>query len=194
MKCITSLATLAAVSLLAACSGRTVDTGSGQEPETSNPSSTPGPNGTPPASPAKSPVAAAPATIEVDANLQALRELQIFELSGIVENIPEGANCYNLACPGHEKEFNDAKARAAEALAAFTRTALDAAADTSADARIESSGACYFGDQKNLQTLKDLNVVALGDLVLEKPEHYVNCYNVPGAHKLARIAAAVRKP
>jgi hypothetical protein len=190
MKCLTALATIATVGLLTGCSANTVDTSSEPAPEAASPGSTPRP-ADPPAAPTKTPAAV---TLEIDANLRALRELQVFDLGGVEENFPEGASCYSLACPGHEQEFNDAKARAAEALAAFTSKAIAAAADTSADARIESSGACYLGDQKNLQTLKDLHVIAVGDLVLEKPEAYVNCYSVPGAHKLARIAAAFRKP
>ncbi|CAN5924314.1 hypothetical protein BH11MYX4_BH11MYX4_04530 [soil metagenome] len=189
MKCFTSLASIAAVALLAGCSANAVDTASGRQPDGT--SAAADPRGGPPAAGTWSPAAA---TLDVDANLRALRELQVFELGAVVENIPEGANCYRLACPGHERELDDAKARAAQALASFTRVALAAAADTSADAQIEADGTCYRSDETNLQTLMDLHVVEVGELVLEKPESFDNCYHVPRAHKLARIAAAVRKP
>ncbi len=194
MKCLTSLATIAAVGLLAGCSANTVDsTGTGQQPETSNPRAPSGQNAAPPESPSKPPATVPAAALDVDANLRALRDLQVFEISGIVENIPESANCYSLACPGHEKEFNDAKTRAAEALAAFTHLALAAASDKESDLKIMEDGRCYINDQQNLQVLRDLHVVRVGDLVLEKPGQNQNCYYAPYGQKLARIADAVAR-
>ncbi len=185
MKCITSLATIAAVGLLAACTARTVDPGPGQPPEASSsspspsPSPTPGPTGDPSVSATK-PRPPADVTLDVDANLRALRELQVFEVSAVVAtSSAEQKNCYGgPPCPIE--------------LAEFTRTALAAVADAEADARIESDGTCYRTDEQNLQALKELRGVAIGELVLEKPESFDNCYHVPRAHKLARIAAALR--
>lgn len=183
MKCLTSLATIATAGLLAACSGNTVDTGTGHPPEASNPSPTPGPNGEPPsAATPNTPATPDALTAGVDANLRALRELQVFEITAVVAtSTEEQRNCYGgPPC--------------AADLAAFTRKALAAAADTSADARIESDGTCYRTDEENLQVLKSLSGVVIGDLLLEKPESFDNCYHVARAHKLARIVAALRKP
>ena len=77
-----------------------------------------------------------------------------------------------------------------EALAAFTKVAVDAASHPERDAQVD----CSIPDAQNLQTLKDLQVVELGDLVLEKPAPVPHCYNIPRAHALARIARAFRKP
>src|SRR5512143_2732637 len=105
MKCLTSLATIATVGLLAGCYA---------EQRTDDPTSTPpnqqsggvesGRSDTPnasaqptPSAPGTTPATSGVSTTDVDANLKALRDLQIVDVSGIVENIPEQANCYNLA-------------------------------------------------------------------------------------------------
>ncbi len=113
----------------------------------------------------------------VEENLAALRALKVFEVRGIATG-PETGNCYG-PCPAQ-----------VEAVAAFTRVAVDAAAHPERDAQVD----CGLSDAQNLQTLKDLHVVDLGDRVLEKPTGLPHCYNVPSAHTLARIARAVRKP
>ncbi|MFO0675720.1 MAG: hypothetical protein U0169_04255 [Polyangiaceae bacterium] len=133
----------------------------------------------------------------VDQNLQALRDLQVFEVRGVLVDIPENANCYNLPCPGHESEFvsrEEADRRAAANLDRFTRTAVAAAADVSLDDTIATTGHCYDTDAQNLDALKALRMVSLGDLVLEAPGQNPNCYYAPFGPKLARIAAAFRKP
>ena len=179
MKSIASLATIAAVGLLAACTARTVDPGPSQPPEASSPSPTPGPTGDPSVSAAK-PRTPTDITLDVDANLRALRELQVFEVTAVVAtSSAEQKNCYGgPPCPIE--------------LAEFTRTALAAVADAEADARIESDLTCYRTDEQNLQALKELRGVAIGELVLEKPQSFDNCYHALRAHKLARIAAALR--
>jgi hypothetical protein len=194
MKRLTSLAALASIGLVNACAAKT------QEPP---PDPTPAPFPAsasapqpPTAAQPPAPGAPPPSQGDVDANLKALRDLGIFEVQGIVEHIPEQANCYNVGCPGHEQEFADAKARAAAALATFTRTALDAAASTAIESTPAYSEHCYTQDDANLAALKALDVVALGDVVLEAPESYQagNCYSVIRARKLARIAVALEKP
>lgn len=188
----TSLASLVAVGLLAGCSAASPDP-EPNAPLTQPPTSTPtngdhpGPQGATP------PAETAAIQAGVDANLQALRDLQIVEVGRVVENIPQAANCYGFPCPGHETEFADAKAQAAAALAAFTKTALEAASSSAHDEALATRHICYETDQANLQKLKDLHIVLLGDVVLEKPQAS-NCYSIPAALRLNRIVAAVIKP
>jgi len=130
-------------------------------------------------------------TTNVDVNLQTLRGLAVVEVLDVIVNIPQEANCYYAPCPGHESEFvsaEDARARAAQALADFTRTAVAAVSTNEPDL----TGDCARTDEQNLQVLKDLNVVSLG-AIIEAPQAS-NCYGVPRALKLSRIAWAVQKP
>jgi hypothetical protein len=134
------------------------------------PRATPAPaSNTPPAPPPRVPTA--------DESLAALRALNVFEVRGVAVG-KETGNCYG-PCPAQ-----------VEALAAFTKVAVDAANHPERDAQID----CSIPDAQNLQTLKDLQVVDLGDLVLETPAAFPRCYNVPRARALARIARAFRKP
>jgi len=155
----------------------------GRRPRLSSPSSTPGPNGEPPTSTTKPPVSTPDFTYDVEKNLRALRELQVFEISAVVESSsPEQKNCYGGPPCVWE-------------LAHFTQTALAAVADTEADARLESDGTCYRTDDENLKALQSLRGVAIGDLVLEKPESFDNCYHPslePTSSHESR--AALRKP
>jgi hypothetical protein len=141
-------------------------------------------------------------TTSVEANLASLRELRIFEVRGIID-VPEGANCYGLPCPGEELQFFESKQKAARRLGEFTSTAIHAAASPASDAYAPQTGPVA---EHNLQSLKDLKVVALGGLILEEPKNNPNCYNVPcetdraaadeinrdRACRLASIAAAFR--
>lgn len=125
----------------------------------------------------KTPPAPSPRVPTADESLAALRALNVFEVRGIAFG-KETGNCYG-PCPAQ-----------VEALAAFTQVAVEAAKHPERDAQVD----CRISDAQNLQTLKDLHVVELGDLVLEKPAAFPNCYNIPRAHALGRIARAFRKP
>ncbi|NOU32461.1 MAG: hypothetical protein HOO96_31535 [Polyangiaceae bacterium] len=149
-----------ALGLLGACSA------GAREPAHATPEPT---SNTPPAPSPRVPTA--------DESLAALRALNVFEVRGIAVG-KETGNCYG-PCPAQ-----------VEALAAFTKVAVDAATHPERDAQMD----CSIPDAQNLQTLKDLQVVELGDLVLEKPAPVPHCYNIPRAHALARIARAFRKP
>lgn len=150
-----------ALGLLGACSAGAREPGA---PHAAPPATTPAPQAKPP-------------TPTADESLAALRALNVFEVRGVAAG-KEAGHCYG-PCPAE-----------LEALAAFTRLAVEAAAHPERDAQVD----CSLSDAQNLQTLKDLRVVELGDVVLEKPTGFANCYNVPRAHALARIARAVRKP
>lgn len=128
-------------------------------------------------SPDKAPPASNSRVPTAEESLAALRALNVLEVRGVAAG-KETGNCYG-PCPAQ-----------VEALAAFTRVAVDAANHPERDAQVD----CRIEDAQNLQTLKDLHVVELGDRVLEKPAAFPNCDNVPRAHALARIAHAFRKP
>jgi hypothetical protein len=204
------LITLAIAGILAGCSG-------------SDPSSPPAPSGTGPQGEMPEPgtpstdEALAPSDVTrsagqslvahavapVDPNLTALRELRIFEVEGVIEEIPEGANCSGNPCPGHEGEFAEAKRSAALRLADFTSKALLAAAHPVSDAYAPQTGPVAEG---NLTSLKSLQIVALGGLILEQPKNNAKCFDLPcdedrraadeinrdRACRLASIAAAFR--
>src|SRR5262252_7465075 len=100
MRHLTSLAQLAVLGLLAACSG------SSQDPPPAT-SSSPGSNASGPAAEQpypSSPVVSIATNTDVDTNLQALRDLKVVEVLGLIVDIPQNGNCYNLPCPGHEQE------------------------------------------------------------------------------------------
>jgi len=188
-----SLSTIAMVSVLAACSSQP------STPAPQTPPQTAQQPGAPAASPGSQP---ATQTIDVDANLARLRALNVFQVNGLIEAIPEEANCYNLACPGKEKEFSDAKAAAASKLAVFTDAVVKAAA---LPAATEDTGADAIAT--NLSALRALQVVSVGELIVEQPKTSPNCYGLvcPGdqeaaddanharAGKLANIAHALAR-
>ena len=141
-------ATIAVAGLIAGCSGSAAPQTTG--PEVKDP----------------------PQSVEV--NLASLKALQIFEVAGIVQHIPESANCYNLPCPGHEAEFNAAKAADQQHLDTFTKTAVAAAADPPSTDPVDLAATAT-----NLDTLRKLDIVQIGELIVAVPQNNPNCYNLP---------------
>src|SRR4051794_36141575 len=103
MKRLTSLASLSTIALLAGCSGHAEDPTPGTQHSEAS-STSPGAGSNVEQSPPPGPVTpgSTASTSNIDANLQALRDLKVFEVRDVAVNIPENANCYNLPCPGHE--------------------------------------------------------------------------------------------
>src|SRR4051812_24536317 len=63
------------------------------------------------------------ATAAIDANLDRLKALKIFEVGALLlPNVPAQANCYGLPCPGQEQQFADGKEAQAKRLADFADT------------------------------------------------------------------------
>jgi hypothetical protein len=139
------------------------------------------------------------ATAAIDANLDRLKALQIFEVGGLLlSNLPAAANCYGQPCPGQEQQYADAKEAQAHRLADFTDTTVSAAAMPATYDVVTPDVS-----EQNLGLLRSLNIVAVGGLIVAKPVISGNCYgacpeelaacnaiNNDRANKLANIAKA----
>jgi hypothetical protein len=137
------------------------------------------------------------ATAAIDANLDRLKALQIFAVGGLLlNNLPPEANCYGVPCPGKEQVYADAKEAQAKRLADFADTAV-AAASLPVGYDVVSPEA----SEQNLSVLRNLEIVAIGSLIVAKPVTSGNCYgpcpdeiaacnaiNDERANKLANIA------
>ncbi len=145
------------------------------------------------------PVNTGVATAAIDANLDRLKALKVFEVGALLlPNLPAAANCYGLPCPGQEQQFADGKEAQARRLADFTDTAINAAAKpASYDVVVPAV------TEQNLDVLRSLNIVVVGNLFVDKPVITGNCYgacaediaacdaiNNDRANKLSNIAKA----
>jgi hypothetical protein len=149
------------------------------------PSPAPSPTGTPTPQPT-------PNTVEL--SLARLRGLDIFEVIGI----PEDGHCYagDTAC------IAGFRAAAAPRVASFADTVVGAAAQPPA-----TDGLSAANNEANLDALRKLNVVTIGQLIVDQPRNNPNCYNLPcpgdkqaadainrdRAGRLANIAVAVKQ-
>lgn len=139
------------------------------------------------------------ATAAIDANLDRLKALQIFEVGGLLlTNLPAEANCYGQPCPGQEQPYADAKEAQAQRLADFADTTVKAAA-LPANYDVVTSDV----SEQNLEVLRGLSIVGIGGLIVDKPTISGNCYgacpeeiaackaiNDDRANRLANIAKA----
>jgi hypothetical protein len=173
------LKTLAVAGLLAGCSAHV---------------SEPNPPAGPPAPPATGTTNPQPAPQSVEVSLAQLSALSIFEVYGI----PEDGNCYggDTACISRER------AAAAPRVATFTSAVVAAAAEPPA-----TYGLTATVNEANLEALRNLNVVLIGQLIVAQPHNNPNCYNLPcpgdtqaadainqeRAGRLANIANAVKR-
>ena len=139
------------------------------------------------------------ATAAIDANLDRLKALKIFEVGALLlPNVPAAANCYGLPCPGQEQQFADAKEAQAKRLADFADTTVNAAAKP-----VSYDVVTPALTEQNLDVLRSLNIVVVGALIVDKPVITGNCYgacaedvaacdaiNNDRANKLSNIAKA----
>jgi hypothetical protein len=110
----------------------------------------------------------------IAASLATLQKLSIFQVLGAVEHVPESANCYSLPCPGHEAEFDAARAADADHVAAFTEKVVSAAKQPPA-----ADPTTVAAAERNLEKLRMLGVVEVGDLIVAAPLNNGNCYGLP---------------
>jgi uncharacterized protein YceK len=136
-----------------------------------------------------SPVATQPRA--VDESLARLRALEVFTVGAMQWQEPaEAFNCYG-PCPGSEVAIARAQAAGAARLDAFTRAAEVAARDTAAD----HANACEPATiAANLDALRALRVVEVGDFLAAQPREAANCYGVvcPGEATRVRNESCAR--
>jgi hypothetical protein len=126
----------------------------------------------------------AEALAEVDQNLARLRALQVFEVGGLLVDMPkEATNCYG-PCPGSEKLIEEAKRDAALRLANLT-----AAAETAVKTPAEDACAQATIDA-NLAALAALSIVGVDGLVVVQPKNQQACYNLPCPEDIEQAKAA----
>lgn len=121
-----------------------------------------------------------------DESLARLRSLEIFSVGAMVWEQPaEAFNCYG-PCPGSERVIARAEAAGAARLDAFTAAAVTA----SRDAVTNHAGACdATAIEANLQALRALRVVEVGDFLAVQPSESSNCYGVVCPGEAARARA-----
>jgi hypothetical protein len=111
----------------------------------------------------------------VQADLEQLAALEVFEIGSLLARYPDGAlNCYGV-CPEFEDEIAQANELAAERLAALAERVATAVAEDDAVAN-----ACEQATiDANLEALRALEVVEVGQLIAVVPQNNPACYNVP---------------
>jgi hypothetical protein len=107
-----------------------------------------------------------PTPQSVEVSLAQLSALNIFTVYGI----PEDGNCYagDTACVAR------GRAAAAPQVATFTHAAVAAAAKPAATA-----GLTPAVNAANLEALRSLDIVTIGELIVAQPSNNPNCYNLP---------------
>ncbi len=110
----------------------------------------------------------------IDQNLARLAALEVFEVGYLLVDAPEGAfNCYG-PCPEFADEIAAAEAEAAERLADLVEVA---------EAAATSPPAAYACDESlvsaNLDALRSLQIITVGNLVQAVPENAAACYGLP---------------
>lgn len=118
------------------------------------------------------------ARVQVDADLQALEALEIFEVRGMVETADmHPGSCYG-PCP-------DDDARRSKYVAQADR--LHALVELAQETRPVAYPVAEAQDQvqTNLASLEALQIVALGDFLVEEPQARMECYNLPCPEDIA---------
>jgi len=116
-----------------------------------------------------------PTLLAVDENLARLQALDLFEVGDLVVDMPaEATNCYGTKpCAGSEPAVSAARSAAAERLAQFADTAETAVA-TPYDAY-----ACGTRIDSNLDAVRALRIVEVGNFIRDQPANNPDCYNLP---------------
>lgn len=115
------------------------------------------------------------AVAAIDENLARLRALDVFEVGDLIVQMPnEALNCYGpKPCAGSEPAVAAARVAAAERLVTFTDGVSKAAASPSDDY------ACEANIQVNLDALRSLQVVDIGNIIVSQPLNTGFCYGNP---------------
>jgi len=134
------------------------------------------PPGDPPGMPPPAQPTPAELIVDVRANVDRLRALQIVDVYSAVFDTPEASNCYGgPPCAGSESDPAVAAelARQAPRLARLTDIAAGLAAST------EVPAADPAGAAADLAALDGLRIVELGNLLTVAPASNPICYNTP---------------
>jgi hypothetical protein len=121
---------------------------------------------------------------KIDANLERLAALEIFEVGQLIVDIPEEAyNCYG-PCPGFENAEADAIAESAQHLADLADLAECAAAWATSEDACDATTI-----DANLKALDALGIVEVGQLLVAEPVVTGNCYAIPCQPEIAAAEA-----
>lgn len=115
-------------------------------------------------------------TSEVQADLEQLAALEVFEVGSLLARYPDGAlNCYGV-CPEFEEAVAQGNAQAAERLAALVERVSSA---ITANAAVEPDACEQATIDANLEALRALEIVDVGQLIAVIPQNNPACYNLP---------------
>jgi hypothetical protein len=113
---------------------------------------------------------------EVQADLEQLAALQVFEVGSLLARYPEGAfNCYGV-CPEFEDAVAQANEHAAERLATLVEQVSSAIA---ANTTVEPDTCEQAAIEANLAALRALETIEVGQLIAVVPQNNPACYNLP---------------
>ena len=136
------------------------------------------------------PIASTPAeAVAAKPDLDRLRALDVFEVGTLLVALPrEATACYNLPCAGWEDRVAAEVARQMPRLDRLTQLAagVDYPAPTDAAPTATELAA-------DLQALRDLQIVQIGDLVVSVPQADGSCYGICPEAKQAADAANLRR-
>lgn len=115
-------------------------------------------------------------TAEEQADLDQLAALEVFSVGGLLARYPVGAmNCYGV-CPQFEAEVAEANEAAGERLALLTGHVASA---LEANLAMEPDVCEQAAIDANLEVLRALEVVEVGEFLAVVPENNPFCYNLP---------------
>lgn len=109
-------------------------------------------------------------------SLDRLRSLELFDVGGVVMNLPDNArSCYGVPCPGDsagQTAFDQELVRQERRLTSFVSVAERC-----------NSGHCYVFTPETaseaIDALNALQIVTVNALVTTEPKSNPNCYNLP---------------
>jgi hypothetical protein len=127
----------------------------------------------------------------VDANLERLANLQTFSVGELISDVPDEAyGAYGLPREDWQAVFEAAEADAAVKLAELTEQSEQAVDAMYRDGDAIDEDACAEAAiDANLGALRALQVVAVGQLLVEQPEASENCYGLPCTEEVQRAQA-----
>lgn len=128
------------------------------------------------APPALSPEASKALEMAIEKDLDALRELNVIDVGSLVMRLPEEAmRCYGFPCTDEEKPLFDAERQEqAERLHTFVADAIPAVKGAALD--VSPSDADV---NASLESLRALEIVTVGSLIVTHPANRPECYNLP---------------
>ena len=114
-------------------------------------------------------------SVAAEPNIDAINALNVVAVGSLLLAVPADAatNCYGVPCPNEQPVINAEVSRQLPRLQQLTNLA-QAAAESADPGRVVSDEEVAT----DLQTLRELYIVSIGDLVVDVPQVSGLCYNV----------------